>query len=51
MSNIKTKSASTKLRNNETSKLRSQNRSNFDSVLQEDSVASGSLRISKVCII
>ncbi|XP_060874932.1 uncharacterized protein LOC132948478 [Metopolophium dirhodum] len=49
MSNINTKS--TKLRNNETSKVRTQNRRNPDSGLQVDSIASGSLQISKPTII
>lgn len=50
MSNINTKSSITKLRNNETSKVRTYNRPNPDSGLQVDSVASGSLQISKVPI-
>lgn len=49
MSNINTKSSITKLRNNETSKVRTY-RPNPDSGLQVDSVASGSLQISKVPI-
>ncbi|KAL4107617.1 hypothetical protein QTP88_017941 [Uroleucon formosanum] len=50
MSNINTKSSITKLRNNETSKVRTY-RPNPDSGLQVDSVASGSLQISKPTII
>jgi len=50
MSNINPKSSITKLRNNETSKVRTYNRPNPDSGLQVDSVASGSLRITKVPI-
>lgn len=51
MSNKNPKSSTTKLRNNETSKLRTQNRPNPDSSLQVDSIASGSLQISKPTII
>ncbi|CAI6362202.1 unnamed protein product [Macrosiphum euphorbiae] len=51
MSNMNTKSSTTKLRNNETSRVRTQNRPNPDSGLQVDSIASGSLRISKPTII
>ncbi|XP_022160449.1 uncharacterized protein LOC111026636 isoform X2 [Myzus persicae] len=51
MSNIKTNSTTTKLRSNEASKCRSQNRPNSDFDLQVDSVASGSSQISKPAII
>ncbi|NP_001280472.1 uncharacterized protein LOC100572660 [Acyrthosiphon pisum] len=51
MSNINTKSSTTKLRNNETSRVRTHNRPNPDSGLQVDSIASGSLRISNPTII
>ncbi|KAL5236276.1 hypothetical protein ACI65C_003686 [Semiaphis heraclei] len=47
MSNIKTKSSTTKLRSNESLKCRSQNRPNSNSGSQVDSVALDSLRISK----
>ncbi|XP_015373030.1 PREDICTED: uncharacterized protein LOC107168215 [Diuraphis noxia] len=50
MSNIKTKPFTTKLRSNESLKCHSQNRTNSDSGLEVDSVASGSLQISKPSI-